>query len=146
MSQTKKFDEQEFTGASYLITFYQQVGLLTTSTSQYQNLLLELQEEVADLEKLPEEKKEPIKNAIRTVRQQLTVTNIQYETIKENLKAKQEETKEATKIYKKLKKDYIIDRDKLERYCLLLNKFLVRESLQKLMTNASELINEIYSK
>lgn len=146
--QKKGFDENEFIGSSYLITFYQQIGNLTMRFSEYRNLMLEIQEKHPEetLQNNPpsNEYAENLKETIRQTRYSLTVTNLQYESLQTSIPHEQEARNKTQQAYEILNSKYMLDITALENYCLELNKYLLGDKITTLINTAQNLLSQIY--
>lgn len=136
----KPFNEEEFIGASYITTFYEYVGQLTIAISEYKNLILEKKEE--EEKTITKEQQEQLKQAINIVRKYVTITKIQYETIRES--TEEAENNKITTIYDELNQKYIMKTETLEEYAKEMNKTLVSKKIKELLKTAQEKLNEIY--
>lgn len=144
-----KTDEKKQAAASYIITFYNQVILLNDTYSKYLNILVELESKYpgADFEKLSaDQEKNALLEMTRTLRYVATNTYIQRKIITESLaKSKNErEDKDVEENYKLIRDKLVPNRDKVEEYTINMNKFLVTNIIQELLTNSSEFLDKIY--
>lgn len=153
----KQINESKTAAASYILTFYQEVGNLTNTFSQYFNLLMEFiakysnsnkeikGEELKTIrQKMTEDERAALVNAAQNTRSCCTKCYIMYKTMITGLKIK--EDKNITDIYHKLRNDYIIDIKLLETFTLSLNSVLVNEVIKDLVDNSAALMENFSPK
>jgi len=139
-------DEKKTAGASYILTFYQNVNVMTNDYATYLNLMLELEHRYKDLDKLQEHEREIMNKTLQIIRHNAHKTYIQYTTIIKNLKntSDKQTQKEIEENYTHIKNTFVIDRTKLEKFVKALNQILVSEVIQNLLESSQELIEDIY--
>jgi len=147
MADKKETNEKKQAAASYILTFYNQVIQLNDSYSRFLNMLVELDSKYgAEFEKKAEDSE---KNALieqsRIVRYVSTNAFIQYRVIRESIEKLNDKTQIELieKQYEAIRDKVIPRRNELQEYVITLNKFLVTNIIQELLTNSSEFIDTI---
>lgn len=147
----RKISEEKTVGASYILQFYQDVLNLTHSSSQYANLLLEFENKYGEDEKgiaaLDENERQALTSTVQEVRYWANRSYIAYAVINRAIPSKLRDEEEANRmreIHEAIKRTFIIPRDVLEEYNLLLNGVLVKKVVRNLLESSSDLISEVY--
>lgn len=138
-----KEKEKKSAAASYILNFYREVLTLTSYHSQYLNLLLEIESKYKEIEKASEAEKLNIQQAIQNVRYYCTQVYIQYRSIANAIKLKENEKIE--EIYTKLKTNYVLQRQDVEDYVILLNNLLVEEVIQDLLQSSEQIVKHAFN-
>ncbi len=147
MAEGKKgaaISEEKTTAASYILTFYQEVLYLTHNYSMYFNTLTEFKQKYgsADLTKMGEIEKDNLKNISQQVRYYIHKCYIQYICIAKAAKFK--ENKEIEEIYTVIKDVLIIDRDKLEKFVIAINRVLIDNVMKGLLETSQDLVEKVF--
>lgn len=140
-------NDKKVVGSSYLITFYQEAQELTHNASLYNNLVLELENTYGkDFDKADHQIKQAYQQMAQLVRINVDKTHIQYESLKNILKEKleEEELVELKSLYEQIINTFVIKRNDLRKYVLLINKILVKEVIQELLTSSQEIASGVY--
>jgi hypothetical protein len=147
----KPLDEKKQAAISYIGQFYNEVMTLTTNYSQYNNMILELKEKYgidSIQDKLTDQERSDLINAITIVRQNITLTYIKYKVIIEQTKGTNITKEKREELYNKYvkvnKEKYVIGTEDLESYVIILNEFLVSNIMTELIQTTQTYINEIY--
>lgn len=137
--------EKEIAGASYIIAFYKEVQNLTHYYGSYLNLMLEIEHKYGNPPKgIEPEVNNALSVTIQTVRLSVHKSYIQYQSIKNTLEEKKKKD-DLEKAYFKLKNEFVLNRDALEKYVVSLNALLVRDVIQNLLASSQDLVRDIYS-
>jgi hypothetical protein len=137
--------EERTTAASYIITFFQEVGNLTSQFAAYQNLMLELKESYKTDEamgKMEESDRNQIKLSTQNVRFYALKCYTMYEALIEG--AKKSKDQKVKQSYENIKRQFIINTDELEEYVMLMNKVLATEIMQGLLETSQSIMDDIY--
>ncbi len=150
---TSGLDERKTAGASYILSFYNEIHNFKVVFSQYFNVILEIKTKVGEdieVKKLEEESYAILKQAIQTMRISLTQVYISYSTIKQVLE-KDLDKEEVKKIkieikdsYKRLKEQYVMNVQDLENLLINLSRFLLTGIVKDLLKNSNDIVGEIY--
>lgn len=136
-------DEKKTVGISYIYSFYMNVQALTDTYSQYINLLQEfLNKYGQNSEKAAPQDNNVINEWTQAVRLHAHKCFIQYQTIVPNLKITQDPKLEI--YYKEILKTFMIGREDIKNFVLAMNKVLVNDIIQELLTSNQEFIKDIY--
>lgn len=100
------------------------------------------QEKHAVMSKMTDHERQVLNQVAQQVRHNAHKTYIQYKTISLNLKI--EDSKDINDAYEKIKTQFIIDKDVLEKFVISLNQILVSEIIQNLLETSQDLLNNIY--
>ena len=140
--KTKDINEQKTTAANYILNFYNEVAQLTHHYANYENLMLELAEKYGDhQDKIEDGEKEIIRQTCHTLRYFVTATYIKYQSI---LSKVGDPNPDITTLYNRLKLQFIVKREDVRNYTILLNSVLVNTVIKDLLQTSSEIINKIY--
>lgn len=142
-------DDEKKTGASYIITFYQNVEALKAAYAQYLNLLLEFEAKYGTDDGLGE-MTQPEKDLLNTGLQNLRYYAIQanqgfvsISAMAENIKFSKEDGERAGELYKHFKTKYIVEREIVEEYAQLMDKFMVANVIKGLLKSAQDIISKL---
>lgn len=140
----KEQQEKDVAGASYILTFYNDVQLLNNNYVQYCNLLIEL--EAKQEVKIGIEERQVLIQSIQTLRENIQKTYIEYTALISNIGIDKdvEKDKKLYETYKDLITKFIINRDKVGEYVRELNNFLIRNVIRNLLENSKDLITTLY--
>lgn len=140
----KEQQEKDVAGASYILTFYNDVQLLNNNYVQYCNLLIEL--EAKQEVKIGIEERQVLIQSIQTLRENIQKTYIEYTALISNIGIDKdvEKDKKLYGTYKDLITKFIINRDKVGEYVRELNNFLIRNVIRNLLENSKDLITTLY--
>lgn len=145
MAKETTINEEKTTSASYIVSFYENVGALTHFYSLYQNLIIELEnkyQQVEDLKGLQEEESKILQQVLQEIRYFSHKSIIQYRCISEGIN--KETNKELLDQYDIIKTTYIIKRNQLDDFVLSLNKVLVNKVMKNLLQNSQDIIESVY--
>lgn len=144
MPKEQTFNERRAAGASYLLTFYQEVAQLTHHFAQYSNLLVEaINKYGANVEAVEDEGKAVIVTEVQSVRYCAYKCFIMYKTLMPSLNLK--ENKDLIIQYGKIKDTYLIKQEDLEKFVIILNSVLVQEVIKDLLDTSQALIENAYN-
>lgn len=143
MSESKKSDDRKVAGASYILNFYRDVATLTDYYSQYINYMIEIEHKYPDVNKASEQELESIKNAVQNMRLYCMKVYIQYKSIALSLKLPKDE--EIERLIIVIKAEYILSRENVETYVILMNNLLVKEIISQLIDNSDNLLREAFN-
>lgn len=137
-------DEKKITAASYIYQFYSEIQNLNHEYSNYLNIMLELENKYSsNVEKnASDEEKNFIKIQIQKVRYSTHQTYIHYLSITKGLNKNPDN--KIVKSYDLIKKQFMINREELEKYVTNINAVLVLEVIKNLLESSQDLIQEIY--
>jgi len=136
-------NEKDIAGASYILTFYKEVQDLTSHYANYINIMLELQNKYdSNVNKMSDEEKALISQQAQLVRYAAHKCYIEYNSIM--LGIKQQPDVKLTESYNKIKTNFIINRDDLETYVILLNAVIVKDVIQNLLATSQDFINKVF--
>ena len=152
MATNKNNPDNKRVGVSYIATFYQEVASLTQMYSQYLNLKLQLkmtykQDIGSEYMSMSEEDKNALNITLQSIRHFSHKSVVQYKAIKKIIEpeGKKETKDEILIIYnEEIRKVYVIDEDKLEKFVELLNSCLVQEVVQGLLETNKDIVASIY--
>lgn len=139
-----RINERQAAGASYLLTFYQEIINLTHHYAQYSNLLVEAKNKYGNKEinEIEDDAKNIIVTEVQSVRYSTYKCYIMYKTIIPSLKLK--ENKDLLALYNKIKEDYLIKQEDLENFVIALNSVLITEVIKNLLDTSQALVEDIY--
>jgi len=140
-------NEEEVTGAGYIIKFFEDLELLNDSYAQLVNSLTNIKAKVSkeelvkeDLENIEDTDLSQIKNAADTLRYYITRTYIKSQALREKVPPfKEPKIKE---IFDTVKEKTIVELNTFEDYVITINTCFVGGILEQLLVNAKD----IYSK
>lgn len=137
--------EQKVAGASYIISFFQEVQRLTHSYAQYLNIMLEMEKKYGsdDLKEITPVERDTTSQTFQTVRYYALKCYVQYHAIKPALKLQDDQKIEDA--YKTVKSQFIIPRKALEEYVIGLNSLLVQNIIQNLLQTSQDLVGQVYT-
>lgn len=146
----KKVSDEQLTGSSYIISFYNEITMLNHQYAIYNNVLVELGNKYPTSKiDLTEEHYNHLVNVIQTTRYYITKAYILYNGLKEKLKTLQKDKgKDKIKeIYGKLQQPehFIISRADLFELVTEFNKILLDNVMKDILQTSRELINNLYS-
>ena len=136
---SKSIDESKIVAANYIISFYSQVATLTHHYSNYENIMLELDQAGKDY---PPETKDTVKTSIQNLRYYIIQTHISYNSIMKGINKTSDEKLKT--IYEKIKSEFIINRGDVEKYTICLNDLLVSTVMKNLLQTSKDLFSKIY--
>lgn len=138
-------NEQKTAAASYIISFYQQVQILVDYYVSYSNIMTQIQYlyNGLDLKKMDERHQQELTQTIQNLRFAVQKTYIQYDTIRQTLK--KEENKDIQNLYNDIKNTFVFVRADVEKFVILINKFLMEDIIKQLLENSSEILEGIYN-
>lgn len=143
MAIKEGINERRAAGASYILTFYQEIVNLTHHYAQYSNLLIEAKNKYgANVEELEDEAKGILVTEVQSVRYCAYKCFVMYKTLIPSLKLK--ENKELIGSYSKIKDVYLIKQEELEKFVIVLNSVLVEEVIKDLLDTSQALVEGIY--
>jgi hypothetical protein len=142
-------DEKKIAGASYLLNFFKDVQQLTHHNIQYLNVLLELESRYgknSDASKFDDQHKQILIQWTQNLRYYAYKCYISYKSIKDNLKLDEKLVQKVEEMYKDIKTQFDLNRDKLEEYVIFFNEIIVKEAdLKRLLESSEEYINSIFT-
>ena len=139
MKETKTDKQQA--GASYIISFYNNIEALNDTFSQYLCILLDYQNQYPNAEKADDAAKTEIKQYMQNVRFVMNKAYIQYKTIAQSLKIK--ESKTISDIYNQTKEKFLIPQDIIEKFVIEINTILVNNVIQELLETSKSTIQSL---
>lgn len=149
MSENKPtVDEKKTAGASYIFTFYKGVQTLTHNYAVYINFIAQLElkyskEEIDLLNTvISEEEKAQLNQMLVELRYSIIVNSVYYDSISKVVKGVKD--KDVEEAYNEVKKGYVIKRDKLENYVLLMNKVLLNGVVKTLLETSQQIIDSVF--
>lgn len=144
MQEKQPVNEKKQVGASYILTFYNNVIALNDVYAQYCNLLAELQAKYGDefTDKSSDQEKNLFLDVARSLRHLIITSKIQYEVIKNNTGLKVADEEKAR--YNNLRDTLAPKRPDIEEYIIKLNDFLVSEIIKELLVNSTSIFNTLY--
>lgn len=127
-----QLSEEKTAGASYVLSFYQEVATITHHYANYLNIFVELKEVYdGNEEKLTSSEKEVLKNYCQTLRYYVTKTFIGYESIMLGLNEKP--NNDIKIIHDMVLKQYIVKLEDIKKYVVLLNSMVMKKIIKNLM-------------
>ncbi len=145
MAKTNSKDssnEERLAASNYIVTFYNQVIQLTSLSSQYHNLLLLFSNKYGSLGKGMEDiDREALKDSVQNIRYVVQTVYIQLSSLNDKVKVDEKEKEELDNLYKSIKNEFIIKREDLEKFVILLNKFLMNNIMKNLLQNSNDFVN-----
>ena len=134
-------------GASYIISFYQEVQLLNHNFAIYLNAYLEIQKKTTGdpgkVAQLSDNEVINLNNTIQIIRVSVIKAYLGYKTIISNLKI--EERPVIEQKYNKFTTVYNFEWIEMQEYVLELNNLLVSQVIKELIDNSQNLLENIYS-
>lgn len=143
-------NEKKQTGASYIITFYNQILALNDVYARYFTFLVDLEFKHGKeptkkfIDKLDDSEKTNLSNITREIRYLIVSSYVQYNTIKEVIKSVEIDDDFKKNYYSIAMETWTINRIDLEKYVLFLNKFLINNVVQELLTSSADYLSKIY--
>lgn len=144
-NKAKEMSEERTTAASYVLTFFQEIGNLTSQFAAYQNLMLELKETYNTedgMSNMEDKDRDLLKAATQNVRFFALKCYTMYDAIISG--AKKTPDKKIIESYKNIKKQFIINTEELEEYVMLINKVLANDIMQGLLETSQSVMDDIY--
>lgn len=151
---SKKSDsttEEGIAAASYVLTFYREVLLLTHWKSMWKNMLVEIRYKYSDdkLDKLDDTEKSSLRDMVQNLRYYCDKTQTLYFAIIENLaltKAEENGVGKIKEAMKTIEENYVIDRAVLDDFVKELHKFLLKDVVKGLLKTSQDIIDSVYGK
>lgn len=138
-------NERETAGASYVISFYQQVQVLTHNYGNYINLMLEVENKYGkDAANVEAEVKNVITAQVQEVRLGVMKTYIMYRSICAGAGISEPAFKDIEVSYLNIRENFVIKRDALEKYVIALNAALVNDVIKSLLATGESLFSGVY--
>ena len=135
--------ERLVAGANYIAIFFNDIQQLTHNYAQYVNYLLELEEKYGgNLGNVTVDEKNSLGMLSQTVRYYVNKSYIEYCSIYPAIKEKQEPDLENN--ISGVLKDYVIKRDILKKVVISMNKVLVNDIIQDLLSKSEDIFQGIY--
>ena len=147
MSKELKNKENKEAGASYIITFYQNVQILNNNISVYKNYLVEFEYSFPTFNKdqdseIPEGYKQVMFQATQNLRMSINQTYILLSSILKSIN-KTTEQKKLKKIYDDLGKEFFIDVKKANDYAIQVNQLLLNEIISDLLRTSHDFVKSV---
>jgi len=144
-------DDKRSTAGRYLINFLEEVNTLSNWNSLYFNLIAEVQfmakkNSVEDyMKEMEQSQKTEFIRQIQETRFYVTKTWTTLQSMREVLRIKDDDKnmEELTKLKGTIQNDFIIKRDDVERFTILINTFLVNDIIKELLRNNEDLVNSL---
>lgn len=137
-------NEQQITGANYILTFYQEIEALIATYAQYENLTLELETKSGkDGNNLDEDDQQAIKTASQQVRFYIKTTYLRLNSLKKIIKTDEKLLKKITDTEQKTRKTLIVKREDVEEYVILLNEALLENIIKELLQNSTDILKQL---
>ena len=148
MSKSQKnINEEKTTAASYIITFYKEVQELTHNYSTYTNIVLELDnkytQEAQQKGQMEENDRNVLVQVLQTFRYHANKCFLQYECISEAT-SNQKNKDSIAEHYKKIKKEFMINREDAYNFVKAMNIFLINDIMKHLLEDSQETIDSLY--
>lgn len=147
----KEISEEKTAASSYIITFYQHVQALNDSYSNFENVLLEIKSKYKGIsfDEIPLENQEKtiLLSNCQNTRYYVHRTYISYKTILKGLKKdklKEKEFIELEKLWKKLKEQFILNRDDILNYVININDSLQEDIMKELLVKSTDIVKRMY--
>lgn len=147
----KKANENQVAASSYILAFYSELNELMSSAANYINIIIRLsgkmqyiKDQKLDIQNMGDDEKVLLEQQLQNFRFWAIRVHVKYLTLNKQIGKK--EDKEITEIYKHFQENYIIERDKVEKYVIHMNDFIANEIMQDLLLNSQDLIEQIYTK
>jgi len=137
-------NEKETAGASYIITFYREVQVLTHVFGNYINLMLEVEIKYPDANKIEPEVRNVITQQVQEVRLSVMKSYIMYKSIVLGANLQDPSFNNIELRYAGIKGSFIINRDELEKYVIEMNAALVNDVIQSLLVTGQDLYKNVY--
>lgn len=138
--------DKDIAGSSYVISFYQEVQLLTHNYGNYINLMLEVHSKYGgEIGKIDDQTKDIITQNVQLVRLGVMKTYIQYKSIYAGAQLKNKNLSELEELYNRLKNEFVINREALEKYVILLNSVLVDDVIRNLLVTGQDLVTSVFN-
>jgi len=145
MNQQKQLDEQKTAGASYILTFYNEIQALKHWCAVYSNTMANLEHKYnknINEASLEEEEKLNYNNIMEQVKYHVRITYMSFMAINSALQQRDIKVK---KHYDTFKMRHVPESDTLERYTAALNEFLLKDIVQNLLQTSQQLVEQIFS-
>jgi len=141
----RQISEERTAAASYILTYYQEVGNLTHWYAQYRNILAELK--LKDLgeegmQALEETEKSVLIKTLQSLRYYAHKSQIQYLCIMDSLKNKVDPA--IKKAYERLDSEFIISLASIESYVIKMNGVLLNTVIKNLMETSQDIVDSVY--
>lgn len=141
MTTKKEKSEEKTAGAFYILNFYNQIQQLNQLIASYKILRNYIDKSDDDPEKVPEEYKEGASERSQQTLYQINIVYISYKAISEEIGQEEEKI---TELYRKLDKQFLLNRDDLMEFSHKINSFLLSNVVKKLLYSSQEFIDSIY--
>ena len=139
----EKPNEETITASSYILNFYNEVGILTSMYANYQNALLEMSEKKKAGGNLEEQDKQVFKDLNVQIRYYVNMSYIKYSSI--ILKTGGQIDKAITDLRVKICCSIGVGNKDVEKYVIAMNGVLMQTVIKSLLQNSSDIINKLYS-
>lgn len=146
MSKDHEVNEQKTVAASYILTFYQEVDLLTRAYAEYESFMKSVDEVMkaqGERKQLSQEELDVIKNMVARIRELVNMTKVRVDVILPYLK-EAKAPKDFTKQHGDVLKSYIINIEALNVYVKSLNQILVSGVIQELIETSKRFMEALY--
>jgi len=143
VSGTRRDAEKKQIAASYILTYFNEIQLVTHHYANYLQLVLELESQFkGHIDNLPPDQKDFLRAACSTIRYHATTSYIAYCAVSRALDLKIES--KITTAYEKIKTALIVKRDHLEEYVTLQNAKLVSTVIGNLLQTSQVFVDKLY--
>lgn len=143
-TQKPKITEQQQTAASYILTFYQNVQMLTHNYANYHSLLLTMENEYSgDIKKMPDEHKNKVLEFSNTVRYHAIMTFTSLNVIQKRLNVQR--SPDLDKLHEKIENTLILDRKVLKDYVNAIHLELSANIMKDLLNTSEAIINNLFA-
>ena len=139
----EKPNEETITASSYILNFYNEVGILTSMYANYQNALLEMSEKKKAGGNLEEQDKQVFKDLNVQIRYYVNMSYIKYSSI--ILKTGGQIDKAITDLRVKICSSIGVGSEDVEEYVIAMNGVLMQTVIKSLLQNSSDIINKLYA-
>ena len=145
-STKDSLDEKRRAGISYIFSFFSNVSAITLLNAQYNNLLIEFKNKYPDtgISKITDEEKNQLIIAVQKCREYIGITYIQYTSLIGILDQKEDIV--VVSAYKKMKQEFIINPDEMEKFVIAMNKILLNDFVQNILQSSQDLVSDVYGK
>lgn len=138
--------EQKIVGASYIISLYNESEGLLRQLGLYSQIKLELTNKYqSQVEKMPEEERTQIRQAIGAIRYYMTTTKTRVESLRKNIKIFDEKYPELERVYNQCQNELVPSFVDLEQYVKILHGLFVDGVVSELLTTSQSIYQQYAS-
>ena len=139
-------NEQKIVGASYIISLYNESEGLLRQLGLYSQIKLELTNKYqGQIEKMPEEERTQIRQAVGAIRYYMTTTKTRVGSLRKNIKIFDEKYPDIEKLYNQCQNELVPAFADLEQYVNIVHGLFVDGVVSELLTTSQSIYQQYSS-